>query len=67
MDETLKTVTIILSIGTVVGPVLFGYVIFNMSKVFASKASFEEFKAETRASLATIQDDVKEIMRHPRG
>ena len=40
----LETVTTILSIGTVVVPILFGYILFRMTSYFVTKQQFEDYK-----------------------
>jgi len=50
----MEIVTLVLSIGTIVGPVVFGYILFRMTAYFVTKQQFEDYKilAQTERQFA---------------
>lgn len=62
-------VTTVLAIGTVIGPIIFGYVLWRMSKVFVSREQFDDFRKDREKHnesldrrLGRIEDDIKELI-----
>ena len=51
---SIETVTTILSVGTVLVPILFGYILFRMTSYFVTKQQFEDYKilAQTERQFA---------------
>lgn len=70
----LHLITTILAIANGVIPVLFGFVLWQLSRVFITRTEFDNYKktAETdryeiKASIRQMEQDVKEILgRIPR-
>jgi hypothetical protein len=51
-------VTIILSVATTVFPVLFGFLLWKLSRIFISRTEFEDYKKEAE----TYRGDMKETV-----
>ena len=63
MNDELKIVSLILSIGSVVSPVLFGFILWKMSQVFVSKTEFNEYKSGNTRELEKIEESLGDIAR----
>ncbi len=52
--DALNSVMVILSIGTIVGPIIFGWILVRMTAVFVTKQQFEDYKvlAQTERQFA---------------
>jgi hypothetical protein len=60
MNE-LQLISLVLSIGTVVSPVLFGFTLWKMSQYFVNKASFDDHRRQMEVERATIMERVGRI------
>lgn len=65
-----NSVLVVLSVGGMFSPVLFGYTLWKMSQVFVSRLEFGEYKkmaderrGEINTQLSTIQLNVIELLR----
>lgn len=56
-----NTITLILAIATVVSPVVFGYALWQMSKIFVSRDSFAEYKLHAESERTEMKDRLTEI------
>ena len=70
IDENLKLVSVILSIGTIICPIVFGYVLWKMNSLFVSKEEFIAFKNERskeqdemKLVLYKLQADISELLQ----
>ena len=61
MNDELKTISVVLAIGSVLSPILFGFILWKVSQVFVSKTSFEEYKAQTSRDFGRIEVSLNEI------
>lgn len=61
--DALKLITVILSVASCVGPIVFGYVIYRMNQLFVGKSEFNEYKTDNRERLLRIETDVKELLK----
>lgn len=69
-NKGIELVTVILSLGSVVVPVLFGYVLWRMSQVFVTKPEFIVFqkslsdqKMAIDHRLESMEADLKELLQ----
>ena len=69
-QEYMQVVTTVLAVGSVIAPILFGFVLWKMSTVFVSRESFEDFKRtrtqeqlEVREKLGNIENDIRELLQ----
>lgn len=60
----------ILAVGSVLSPLVFGYVMWRMSQIFVSKSEFNELKldierreSEINNSLTRINDNITELLQ----
>lgn len=44
MDNVQSSVTMVLSIGTIIMPILFGFIVYKMSTIFVTKEDWTEWK-----------------------
>jgi hypothetical protein len=65
-----QVVLVIMSVGAVISPILFGYTLWKMSQVFLSKEVFDDFKKVAEAQrhvingqLQSIQSSMIELLR----
>ena len=60
-DHSIELITTILSIGTVVGPIFFGYILWKMNQIFVSKEVFLQYKESIERELKETQEQLKQI------
>jgi len=68
-DEIMPVVTVILSIAALIGPVIFGFVLWKMQAVFVSKETFADYKnraeeerREMKTALISISKSNNDIL-----
>lgn len=59
-----EAVTIILAIGSVASPIIYGYVLWKMSEVFVSKTEFQDFKTTVEKKENATGETLKEINKN---
>lgn len=59
--SSLNAVVIILSIGSIVCPILFGYIIWKMSQIFVTKDEFQTYKVTMEKENATYNQKLENI------
>lgn len=66
----LGQITTILSIGTIVSPIIFGFAMWKMTRFFVSKEEFNTYKdqasndrSEARRQLERIADNVNRLLQ----
>ena len=69
-DQAYHIVTMILALGTVIGPLFFGYLVFKLTQIFVTKTEFMEYKVradgdrrEMNEQLSRIGIDVTELLQ----
>ncbi len=60
-DNSVNLITLILSIGSVISPILFGYLIWKMSQIFVSKEEFTNYKQSVAKEQDVINERLKKI------
>lgn len=67
--QSVSTITVILAIGAVVGPILFGFILWKMSNIFVTGREFDQYKSssandrsEMRRTLITIETNMAVVM-----
>lgn len=67
--QTLQIVAVLLSVGTIVGPVVFAGVLWRMSKIFVSRDAFDDYKIVRHDAhndlckrLDIMEQDIKELL-----
>lgn len=70
MNSTLESVTQILAIGSILSPVIFGFVLWKISQIFVSKTEFSDFKRgieaekkETKENMKQVNDNLIELLQ----
>lgn len=66
----INAVSLILAVGSVVSPIIFGFVLWKMSQIFVSKQEFNDFKqavnlkdADTKGTMEKINDNMVELLQ----
>ena len=54
-SDVLQTVTTILAIGSVLCPIIFGFALWKLAQIFATKKEFMELKADLEALTSNSQ------------
>lgn len=57
----LELITTILAIGTIIGPIFFGYILWKMNQVFVSKEMFAQYKESIEAEQRDVKEQLKQI------
>lgn len=63
MTDTLNIVVVISSVGTLIGPIIFGFVIFKMLAIFVSKQQFEDYKVLAETERTNMKETLCRIER----
>lgn len=58
---TLTGVSMVLAIGSILMPIVFGYVLWQMSKVFVTKEDYMSWKAERHLKDAETREAIQRI------
>lgn len=68
-DSIVNVIAVILSIGSIIVPIVWAALMFKMSTLFVSKTEFSELKEqlsvehqENRDEFATIRGDIKTLL-----
>jgi hypothetical protein len=69
-DKAWGVITVILSIGTIIAPVIFGFAMWKMTRVFVTKETFIDYKEHAekerekmQKSLDKIDSNVSELLQ----
>lgn len=57
----LTSVSTILSIGTIIMPIVFGFAMWKMSQIFVSKEDFMEFKSQQLLKENDIKKSIEKL------
>lgn len=60
-ENYLSLLTLILGVGTAISPVVFGYILWRMSREFVTKEQFEEFKRDRHEAAVELNDRLKSM------
>lgn len=70
LPNIMSMVTILLSVGTIVTPVIFGFAMWKMTQVFVTKEQFTEYKAQAERErhemyrqLERIENNITELLQ----
>jgi len=55
-NQSLEIVTIVLSVGSITFPILFGFIIWKMMKIFVTRESFDDYKKLADTQRAALVD-----------
>jgi hypothetical protein len=63
MEQDMKVVSIVLSLGSLVFPVLFGFVVWKMSQIFATKVELADHKQAMEELKHRLADNEEKLSR----
>ena len=63
-QDTLSIVTVILSVGSTILLIVFGYVVFRMSQIFVTKTELQAYQSVLEKDHSSLRKDVEEINRN---
>jgi len=61
MQTNTQAITLILSIGTIVLPVIFGFVVWKMSQIFVSKEDWNSWKLDRMSKDGDMKKEIDKI------